>query len=121
MATKTIPIRELKIGMYIILDVAWFKHPFLKNQFIISSGDEIRKLKKLGLRSVQVDLARSRISAPSESSAEEETAAEPESVKPSIFRKEAVAWLEKVKPDIAKKEAITEIEKVNRCSGPLPK
>jgi len=112
MTTKTIPINKLKIGMYIILDMAWFKHPFLKNQFIISSGNEIRKLKSLGLRFVKVDLARSKIFAPPTPSAAEDTTAEPEREKPSIFRKEAAAWLEKAKPDIIEKEATAKVEPV---------
>ena len=84
MATKTIPVSELKIGMYVILDLAWFEHPFLKNQFIISTADEIKKIKGLELRAIQIDLARSRISPASESHAEKEAIPEIETVNPDM-------------------------------------
>ena len=76
MATKTIHVDELKIGMYIILDLAWFEHPFLKNQFIISSVDEIKKIKGLGLENIQIDLARSKISSTPESHTKKKVNAE---------------------------------------------
>jgi hypothetical protein len=43
------------------LELAWYEHPFVKNQFIISSEDEIKKISGLGLNSVKVDFSRSRI------------------------------------------------------------
>jgi HD-GYP domain-containing protein (c-di-GMP phosphodiesterase class II) len=52
---------DLKIGMYVILPLAWHEHPFLKNHFVIQSEGEIRKLRELGLKSVQVDSAKSRM------------------------------------------------------------
>ena len=76
MATKTIHVDELEIGMCIILDLAWFEHPFLKNQFIISSSDEIKKIKGLPLETIQIDLARSKISSAPESHAKKKVNAE---------------------------------------------
>jgi hypothetical protein len=55
MTTRAIPVSELKIGTYILLDLAWHEHPFLKNQFAISSKDEIKKIAELGLKTVQFD------------------------------------------------------------------
>jgi len=81
MATKTIHVDELKIGMYIILDLAWFEHPFLKNQFIVSSSDEIKKIKGLELETIQIDLARSKIASAPASHAEKKVNAEMETVK----------------------------------------
>ncbi len=48
---------DLKIGMYVILPKAWFSHPFLKNEFIISSESQIEKILAAGIRSVFVDSA----------------------------------------------------------------
>jgi HD-GYP domain-containing protein (c-di-GMP phosphodiesterase class II) len=62
MTIEAIPVSELKIGIHIILNLAWYEHPFLKNQFIISSEDEIKKIKGLGLKTIQIDLAKSKIS-----------------------------------------------------------
>ncbi len=81
MTTKTIPVSELKIGMYIILNLAWYEHPFLKSQFIISSGDEIKKIKGLGLKTVQIDPAKSKISVAPETPAEKGPSVEAEAVK----------------------------------------
>jgi len=56
---ETIPVDELKIGMHVLLNLAWYEHPFLKSQFHLSSEDEIKKIKGLGLKAVAVDLAKS--------------------------------------------------------------
>ncbi len=52
---------ELKIGMYVVIPLAWHQHPFLKNHFLIESDAEIRKIKELGVKAIQVDPAKSRI------------------------------------------------------------
>jgi len=52
---------ELKIGMYVILPLAWYQHPFLKNHFLIQSETEIRKIRELGIKGVQIDLSKSRL------------------------------------------------------------
>jgi HD-GYP domain-containing protein (c-di-GMP phosphodiesterase class II) len=51
---------ELKIGMYVILPLAWHEHPFLKNHFFIESAAEINKIRELGVEGIQVDLSKSR-------------------------------------------------------------
>lgn len=58
---KIIPIDTLKIGMFVLLDLAWYEHPFIKNQFVISTEDEIKKIAGLGLKGVKVDFSKSRI------------------------------------------------------------
>ena len=58
---KRVAHHELKIGMYVILPLAWHQHPFLKSHFLIESDTEIRKIKELGVKGIQVDLAKSRI------------------------------------------------------------
>jgi HD-GYP domain-containing protein (c-di-GMP phosphodiesterase class II) len=52
---------ELKIGMFVILPLAWHQHPFLKNHFLIESDTEIKKISELGLKVIHVDPAKSRI------------------------------------------------------------
>ena len=46
---------ELTIGMYVHLNCSWFKHPFAKNTFKISSQDQLATIKSLGLPNVLVD------------------------------------------------------------------
>lgn len=54
-------VKDLKPGMYVILPSNWFKHPFMKNQFVLSTLKEIEKLRDFGFSEVPVDLSRSRI------------------------------------------------------------
>ncbi|MCX5856178.1 MAG: HD-GYP domain-containing protein [Deltaproteobacteria bacterium] len=56
---KTIKVKDLKIGMYVITNLSWYEHPFLKNQFLIKSRTDIEKIKALGIKEIQIDQARS--------------------------------------------------------------
>jgi len=58
---QIIEIRDLKVGMYVILPSGWFSHPFLKSQFRIESPREIQKFFESGIQEVQVDFSRSEI------------------------------------------------------------
>jgi HD-GYP domain-containing protein (c-di-GMP phosphodiesterase class II) len=53
--------RELKIGMYVILPGSWLSHSFLKNEFLITSEDQIKKLIDSKLTCVKVDFSRSNL------------------------------------------------------------
>jgi len=70
---KRVPISDLKVGMYVILDLAWYEHPFLKNEFRLSSPSEIEKIKNLGLMEVMVDEKRSAMAGEVMRALEEET------------------------------------------------
>ncbi len=58
---KTVEIKELKIGMYVILPVSWYKHPFIKNEFYIESDDQIRKIYDSDIKKVIIDTAKTGI------------------------------------------------------------
>ena len=58
-SVRNINIQDLKVGMYVVLPSSWFKHPFLKNQFRLTSEKEIDKLIKSGFSEVQVDISKS--------------------------------------------------------------
>jgi len=46
MATKSIPIEQLRVGMYVAkLDVSWFRSPFLRNRFLVQQEAQIEKLR----------------------------------------------------------------------------
>ena len=48
-----IDIDALRVGMFIQLEVGWMNHPFPMNSFRISSHEQIRVLRDLGLKSVR--------------------------------------------------------------------
>lgn len=55
---KTIKNSDLKIGMYVMLPVAWLSHPFLKNNFAIKSRDDISKIISGGFDEIQIDTSK---------------------------------------------------------------
>ena len=59
-----VPDNELKIGMYVILPLAWHRHPFLRNHFFIESDAEIKKIRELKIKGIPIDPTRNRIVEP---------------------------------------------------------
>lgn len=45
--------------MYVVLTRSWMQHPFIRNQFKLSSEDEIREIRKCGLKEVDIDTDKS--------------------------------------------------------------
>ncbi len=56
--TRNISVDQLCIGLYVHLDVAWLKHSFARNSFKINNNAQITAIKKLGINSIRVELAR---------------------------------------------------------------
>ena len=52
---QTISVKELKLGMYIVLPVSWFKHPFLISEFVIKSQDQIDRIIEHGIEEIVID------------------------------------------------------------------
>ncbi len=50
---------QLRVGLYIYIDLPWFRHPFTLNSFKISSADQLRSLRALGLTQFRYDPERS--------------------------------------------------------------
>lgn len=48
-----IDISQLRIGMYIQLDMGWMRHPFPVSSFRVASADQITTLRELGLTEVR--------------------------------------------------------------------
>lgn len=48
-----IDIDDVRIGMYVYIDLGWIKHPFALNSFKISSRDQIDTLIKLGVKRIR--------------------------------------------------------------------
>jgi hypothetical protein len=52
---KTVSVNALQVGMYVNLQLSWMSHSFIKNKFLITSGGQIDKIIKSGLKEIQID------------------------------------------------------------------
>lgn len=52
-STVLIEVSQLRVGMFIQLDMSWVKHPFPSNSFRLTSAAQIDTLRDLGLSSVR--------------------------------------------------------------------
>ena len=55
----TISIDQIKVGLYIHLDLHWMEHPFGLGSFRIKSDEQIHTLRALGLQQIRFDPAKS--------------------------------------------------------------
>ena len=55
----SVQAERLEVGMYVYLDCAWYKHPFARNQFKLSSLREVAQIRELGLTNLYFDPRRS--------------------------------------------------------------
>ena len=56
---KKLDSSQLKVGMFIHdLDCGWMEHPFVRNRFLLTSEDEIRKITAAHIRGVVIDCGR---------------------------------------------------------------
>jgi putative nucleotidyltransferase with HDIG domain len=51
--SASIGVNELRIGMFVHLDLAWWAHPFALSSFKITSADQIATIRSLGLDRVR--------------------------------------------------------------------
>jgi HD-GYP domain-containing protein (c-di-GMP phosphodiesterase class II) len=61
---EIIPVDELKVGMHVTIPGSWFKHPFIRSRFVVSSQRDIKWLEATGISQIPVDLAKSKIVRP---------------------------------------------------------
>lgn len=52
---------HLRIGLYVYIDLPWFRHPFTLNSFKISSEEQIRELRALNMPQFRYDPRRSEV------------------------------------------------------------
>jgi putative nucleotidyltransferase with HDIG domain len=53
---KRIALQQLRVGMYVAsLHCSWFRTPFLKHRFLISTEDQIERLRRSNIRAVDID------------------------------------------------------------------
>jgi len=55
----TIHIKDLKIGMYVVLPSSWHKPPFMRHDFKITSQGQIKQISDYGLSTVVIDVEKS--------------------------------------------------------------
>ncbi len=59
MATKTISIDQLRVGMYVAkIDLSWFQSPFIRRSLLIENAAQIDKLRRAGAHHLVIDLSR---------------------------------------------------------------
>jgi HD-GYP domain-containing protein (c-di-GMP phosphodiesterase class II) len=57
--TVHLPVSELRVGLYVHLDLGWMSHPFPLSHFRISGESQLATLRGLGLAQVRVDVPKS--------------------------------------------------------------
>lgn len=95
-----VPIDQLRVGLYVYLDLRWFEHPFPFGQFKIKNEEQIRTIRGLGLQSVRYDPAQSDLP-------------EPRTPSPSAPAQEPPAS-DVIARALAAKQALIELIKVQR-------
>jgi len=66
---KNVQIKDLKVGMYVIIPGAWMNHSFTRNQFLIKNTRQIKRMQDDGMYELPVDFDKSNL--PADSLAEE--------------------------------------------------
>lgn len=54
-----IDVDQLRVGLYVHLDLGWMDHPFTLSNFKITDNEQISKIKKTGLKKLRYDPSRS--------------------------------------------------------------
>jgi len=54
-----IDVNQLRVGLYIHLDLGWMDHPFTLSNFKVKDEDQINKIRKIGLKKLRYDPNRS--------------------------------------------------------------
>ena len=56
---KRIPLRQLRVGMYLAgIDCSWFRTPFLKHRFLVTTEEQIHRLRRSNIQAVDIDPSR---------------------------------------------------------------
>jgi HD-GYP domain-containing protein (c-di-GMP phosphodiesterase class II) len=66
-----IGVDELRVGMFIHLDLGWMAHPFPVGSFRIANAQQIEKIRGLGLKQLRWSPEKSELAAPSPAHADE--------------------------------------------------
>lgn len=58
-ASHYIDIAQIRIGLYVHLDLGWMDHPFMVSNFKVKDEDQIQTIRKTGLKKLRYDPKRS--------------------------------------------------------------
>ncbi|MBF0569032.1 MAG: DUF3391 domain-containing protein [Nitrospirae bacterium] len=58
----TIAAKELKVGMYVRIPDSWLRHPFARNEFILTGAGQIKRILDYGIDIITVDTEKSVLS-----------------------------------------------------------
>jgi len=58
-AYRSVLVSQLKVGMFILLNLKWTQHPFMTSSFKIKNTEQINIIRGLGLSRIQYDPTRS--------------------------------------------------------------
>ena len=108
-----LPPEQLRIGVYVILDLPWFNHPFTLNNFRISSIEQLRELRALKLKRYRYDPERTTPPPPGWKAAEG-TAAETEVPAEPVDGSSAEDEAAELTPAMAQKKQHAEMMRVQR-------
>lgn len=108
MPDKLIKPEQLRVGLYVHLDLPWMKHPFMTSSFKIRTEQQLKTLRQLGLADIRMDPARSDV-APLEMNA-----APPPEDDPPGPAPDQTLWAEKQRRILILKERRT---RLNRCAN----
>ena len=64
----TVSVDQLRVGMFVHLDLSWMSHPFARSSFQVENAEQIRTIQGLGLKTVRWDPSRSQLAGPAASS-----------------------------------------------------
>ena len=104
---------QLQVGLYIFIDLPWFKHPFTLNSFRIGSAEQVSTLRSLGESRFRYDPERSDILPESPDCAEssvEQSVSQPE-VCPCEENPELTAAQERIRVLRAHRQRIEQVDK----------
>ena len=61
----TVGIQELRVGMFVHLDLGWWAHPFALSSFLVTTPEQITTIRGLGLKKLRWSPDKSRLDDPS--------------------------------------------------------
>lgn len=102
----TITMDQLRVGLYIDLDLKWFEHPFAFSHFKIKNEEQIKTIRSLGLKTVRCNPTLSDVSLPLQDTQQDTRQAAPQPA--------AAQAKPEVSPMLAAKRAMIERIKLQR-------
>jgi putative nucleotidyltransferase with HDIG domain len=59
--SETVEIQELRVGMFVHLDLGWWAHPFALSSFLVTTPEQVTTLRGLGLKKLRWSPEKSRL------------------------------------------------------------